>query len=124
MRTLLLVPLLAGCTLYFGDGTKDPVPDDPPPSLSPAERAWVEQALPVLKANCISCHAVSDPGISFLAGDTVWEMRQNILASDVVNLDVPQSSRILTKGAHQGPAMTASQASDLLEWLVAERDER
>ena len=124
MRTLLLF-LLAGCTLYFGDD-QPPADDPPPPSLSQAERAWVEQALPVLKAQCVACHASTstDPSINFLAGNTVWEMRQSILASGVVNVDVPQSSRIFTKGAHQGPAMTASQTSDLLEWLVAERDER
>lgn len=122
MRTILLV-LMAGCTLEFGDG-KDPADDPPPPSLTQAERAWVEQALPVLKANCVTCHAGTDPSISFLAGNTVWEMRQSILASGVVNVDVPTASRIFTKGAHSGPAMTAAQASDLLAWLQAERDER
>jgi hypothetical protein len=44
------------------------------------------------------------------------------MATELVNLEAPQSSRILTKGAHSGPALLASQASDLLEWIAAERD--
>ena len=39
----------------------------------------------------------------------------------VVNLDAPQSSRVLTKGLHDGPALTADQASRLLEWIQAEK---
>jgi hypothetical protein len=42
----------------------------------------------------------------------------------VINLSAPQSSRMLTKGAHTGPALEAKEASDILSWIVAERDAR
>jgi hypothetical protein len=40
----------------------------------------------------------------------------------VVNLDATASSRLLTKGVHAGPELSAVQASDILEWMRAERD--
>jgi hypothetical protein len=62
--------------------------------------------------------------LNFLAGDTIWEIRETVLASDVVNLDAPATSRLLTKGVHTGPAMNAIEVSDLLVWLQAEQAER
>ena len=122
MRYGVLVIALAGCSLYFGDGKEE---GPPPPDLTPAERAWVEQAQPVFAANCQTCHAGSvAQGMNFLAGNTVWEQRDSLLDSGMVNLGAPESSRILTKGWHSGPAMTAQQASAILSWIVAERDER
>ncbi|HTL84509.1 MAG TPA: hypothetical protein VL856_04960 [Acidimicrobiia bacterium] len=40
----------------------------------------------------------------------------------VVNLTAPQSSRILTKGQHEGPAFTAEQTSKVLDWIQKEKD--
>jgi hypothetical protein len=40
----------------------------------------------------------------------------------VVNLDATKSSRIVTKGQHDGPALTSSQLSALLDWLDAEHE--
>ncbi|MGE3546486.1 MAG: hypothetical protein AB7L28_21345, partial [Kofleriaceae bacterium] len=40
----------------------------------------------------------------------------------VINLAAPASSRLLTKGAHEGPELAAAQVTELLDWIVAERE--
>jgi mono/diheme cytochrome c family protein len=87
-----------------------------------ARAAFISKAKPVFDNNCAACHAGSDPTVAFLQAEDSMAVRAKLLGSDYVNLEAPQSSRLLTKGAHSGPALIASQASDLLEWLAAERD--
>jgi len=88
-----------------------------------ARQLFAQKAMPVFEgAACVSCHTGLDMSVEFLKGSSTMEMRETLLASEVINLEAPQTSRILTKGAHSGPALTASQSSDLLEWLAAERD--
>jgi mono/diheme cytochrome c family protein len=91
-----------------------------------AARAYFEtQVWPVLMAApCASCHAAT-AGVDFLAGapdataayDTVRSFEPAVL-----NTDAPESSRLLTKGAHSGPALTPSQAATLLQWVNLEVD--
>lgn len=96
-------------------------------SLTPEEvaarQAYVQNAKPVLDSFCASCHSGSDPSVDFMAGGTAMEQRNALMTFDpqVVNLEAPGSSRVLTKGAHSGPALTASQASEILAWITAER---
>lgn len=104
--------ILSGCTIEYHQGGY----------ISPEERAFEEKALPVLQQACSSCHGNPAWPESFIVGDTPAEMRQSMLASDVVDIDNPVTSRIFTKGLHTGPAFTASQASDILQWLTIERD--
>ncbi len=92
------------------------------PEEKAARESFVTKAKPHLDAYCLSCHAGSDPMIAFLAGADAMAQRSSLLGTEVVNLEAPQSSRILTKGAHSGPALTAQQASDILQWVQAERD--
>jgi hypothetical protein len=40
----------------------------------------------------------------------------------VVNFDAPASSRILSKGLHDGPELTPDQSSSILQWLQAEQE--
>jgi mono/diheme cytochrome c family protein len=111
---------LVGCSGLI-DGGQDT-------SITPEEKAarnlYLTKAKPVFDAACASCHSGSDPTVAFLAGADPMAQRATLLAFDpqVVNLDAGTSSRILTKGAHSGPALLASQSSDLLEWIQAERD--
>ncbi|MBA2539091.1 MAG: hypothetical protein H0V17_05600 [Deltaproteobacteria bacterium] len=58
-----------------------------------------------------------------MVGDNDLAIRDAILAytPTVANLDAPSSSRILTKGIHEGPALDAIQTSDILEWINAEK---
>ena len=78
----------------------------------------------MLTQQCGACHLGGGAAPGFLAGDTVWQQRANILASGVVNFDYPAASRLITKGSHSGPGMNAPSAAAILEWVQAERDER
>jgi hypothetical protein len=89
-----------------------------------AEREWEALALPILQADCVACHSTPGP-LGFLAGDTPLAIRKSVLEYQppIVDLGAPVSSRLLTKGVHDGPALSAQQTSDLLEWITVERDE-
>lgn len=118
MRYLAFLVLLASCIEY---GDFDPAPTDP---LTPAQRAWLERALPVFQAQCIACHGNSTVDtMNFLAGDTPWEIRENVLASGVVDVESPTGSRLLTKGVHTGPMMSEADVAAILAWLEAEQAE-
>jgi mono/diheme cytochrome c family protein len=110
---------LVGCTGLIEDGTAGLTKEE-----AAARDAWIKGAAPVLTTNCIACHNGSRPMVEFLAGDGDLAIRDSILAFTpaVVNLDAPASSRLLTKGVHDGPALLASEASALLEWVKAEKD--
>jgi hypothetical protein len=89
-----------------------------------ARASYIAKAKPVLDAYCISCHAGSDQSVAFMMGADAMAQRGALLGFDpqVVNLVAPQSSRLLTKGAHSGPSLTAQQSADILQWIGAERD--
>jgi mono/diheme cytochrome c family protein len=112
---------IMGCSGLIDDGGDDT-------SVTPEEKAarelYVSKAKPVFDVACANCHSGSDPTVAFIAGADPMAQRATLLGYDpqVVNLSAATSSRILTKGAHSGPALLASQASDLLEWIQAERD--
>lgn len=95
-------------------------------SLTPAEAAaqadWSAKAYPALSV-CAGCHGGQVANVGFLVGTDAATARATLLAFDpqVVNTDAPQSSRILTKGLHDGPALDAASASALLEWIQLER---
>jgi hypothetical protein len=91
-----------------------------------AQQAWVDKALPILGIKCLMCHDGSMPNIGYIAG-TDDLMRRETLVSyvpRVVNLGAPQSSRIVTKGSHTGPALDVTEASDLIVWIRTEAKAR
>jgi mono/diheme cytochrome c family protein len=110
---------LMGCTGLIDDGNTGLTKEE-----AAARTAWINGAAPVLTTNCVACHNGSRPMIEFLAGAGDLELRTTILAYTpaVINLDAPASSRLLTKGVHDGPALLASEASELLEWIKKEKD--
>jgi mono/diheme cytochrome c family protein len=110
--------LFMGCSGLIDDGAGGNVS----PEEQLARQLFVQKAKPVFDNTCAACHSGSDPSIAFLQAPDPMAIREKLLASDYISLEAPQSSRLLTKGAHAGPAMTASEASDVLEWLSAERD--
>ncbi|HEY0481049.1 MAG TPA: hypothetical protein VGD37_26220 [Kofleriaceae bacterium] len=89
-----------------------------------ARTKWQSEAYPVLRDNCAACHNGSRAMIGFLIGGESLAIHDTLMKYDpaVVNLEAPSSSRMLTKGQHDGPQLTAEQASALLQWLNAERD--
>ncbi len=96
--------------------------------LTPEERAaqdkWISEAYPAFQAQtCTTCHAGQQPGVAFLLADSnPLNVRQTLLTFDpqVVNLTAAQSSRVLTKGAHAGPALDADSTTKILDWIEAE----
>jgi mono/diheme cytochrome c family protein len=117
--SVLVMIVAVGCTGLI-DGGSD--------GLTRQERAarkkWEATAYPVFRDNCATCHAGSRPNIEFLLGATALEVYDSIKAYDppVMNVDAPGSSRVLSKGQHDGPALNAEQSGAILSWLQAERD--
>jgi hypothetical protein len=110
---------MVGCSgLIDGGGSGGLTPEQ-----QEARRLWVEKALPQFQANCTVCHDGARANVEFLTGAGDLDKRDSILAytPGVVNLDAPASSRVLTKGLHEGPALLATQSSDILEWVNAEK---
>jgi hypothetical protein len=116
---LLAVLGLVGCTGLIDGGS-----DGLTRQERIARQKWKDDALPILRANCTTCHAGSRPQVEFLVGDTDFEIYDTLKAFDppVVNFEAPGSSRILSKGQHDGPALNAEQTAGLLQWLQSERD--
>ena len=91
--------------------------------MSDEERAAVQSfekdVAPILSANCAACHA-SMANIDFLRADP--DMRTNLLGRPtIVNLVKPADSKLVTRGAHDGPALLPDQAAIILEWINLER---
>jgi hypothetical protein len=126
-RSFIAVLLLAGCT---GDITDKSLAGLTPEEAL-AKTRWLKDAEPVFKAKCFMCHDGSmatatptpDP---YLAGMGDLGIRDTAIAyvPQLVNLGSPKSSRVLSKGSHEGPALTAQEASAILGWIESERDAR
>ena len=119
---ILATTLLGACTGLISSGSGGA--NGGTPEEQAAKQTFINEALPVLTTNCAGCHNGAQAGIGFLASmDGDLGIRDTLLAFDpnVVNLDAPQSSRLLTKGTHNGPALLADQASALLDWVNAEK---
>jgi mono/diheme cytochrome c family protein len=116
MRLVATLALLSGCSLYFTEPTT--------PEMTPAERDWVTLAYPVFEQNCVACHG-GTRAPDFLSGDDALAVRATILAFQppVVNLASPANSRVLAKGLHDGPELTAQETSDILTWIQVEREQ-
>jgi len=115
----IAVMALVGCTGLI-EGKDDP-------GVSPEEKAardkWINEALPAFQsATCTTCHAGQQPGVGFLVGMNDLDTRNTLLTFDpqVVNLDAPTSSRVLTKGSHAGPSLDAQYVQPIVDWIQAE----
>lgn len=128
-RHLAMVRLsIATCAIFALVGCVGVIDSGGDKNLTPeqriAQQKWLDLALPTIKAaTCNGCHAGSQPDIAFLTGASDLAIRDTLVQFNpqVVNLDAPQSSRLLTKGPHNGPALQADQASNILEWINAEK---
>lgn len=122
LGTVTIAILLSACS---GEIQSD-IYEDLNPKDQVALEKWVEKALPVLSAKCVECHGGAMPMVAYLAGADDIMKRETLLAymPAVINLTAPMSSRMLTKGSHTGPALEAKEASDILSWIIAERDAR
>jgi mono/diheme cytochrome c family protein len=114
-----LMIAVVGCTGLI-DGGSSGLSDE----QKGAKAQWETDAYPVLQTNCGVCHAGQRVGVNFLGGATADEAKAMIMAYQppVINFDAPGSSRVLSKGLHDGPELTAAQSSSILQWLQAEKD--
>jgi hypothetical protein len=112
--------LTMGCTGLIDDGGSGGLTGE----QKVARQKFTKKALPRLNENCTVCHNGSRLNIGFLVGSSDMAMRESLVGFDpaVINLEAPTSSRLLTKGLHEGPALQGEQASDILEWLQSERE--
>ena len=126
-RHLDMVRLSAGAALLLTMASCTGLIDGAGDGLTSQERTarqkWSQNALPLLKANCGSCHGGSRMTIDFMTGGTDLEIRDRIkvYTPSVVNLDAPSSSRLVVKGQHDGPAFSVEDRSTILLWLEAEQ---
>src|SRR5690349_753014 len=116
MQRLSFVMLLVGCT---GQIEAD-IPEGISPEEEAARSAWVAKAQPVLDTNCASCHAGSRPEVAWITGGPdVQAQRKAVLMytrptannQPIVSLGSPSTSELVKHGAHEGPALSADQAS-------------
>jgi mono/diheme cytochrome c family protein len=117
---VLSIAFAMGCTGLIEDGGNGGLT----PEQAEAKRAWIAEAQPVLAQNCGACHNGSRANIGFLEGSDALAQRDDLLTYEpqVVNMTAPQSSRVLTKGLHEGPAFTASQTATVLGWIQKQKD--
>ena len=108
--------------------------DDDTTTTDPKEIAantWANEAYPLFKASCASCHA--DPNSTsqpaFLVGTDAAAMRATLLNFNpqVIDVRAGSSSRVYVKGQHLGPAWKTDKGTDgksesdhILSWINAE----
>ena len=84
-----------------------------------ATRALFEALLPTFQTSCgNTCHAQGGSNApTYLGGADPYATIKAFPGIVVTN---PQASIIITKGAHEGPALAAGLQSSLMTWLTAE----
>jgi hypothetical protein len=116
--------------LLFATGCTGIIDADLPEGVSPeqeaARKAWIQKAHPTLQPNCESCHGGSRAGVNWFEGADPYAQRDALMnyMGMIINLDAPMTSKIITYGAHEGPDLNAVQASNVIEWMMKERDAR
>jgi hypothetical protein len=122
---LTLAPFLFACTGLI----EEDLPEGLTPEQEAARKAWVVGAQPVLQERCAECHGGSMPAVAWLEGapdlfaqkaDLVTYQTAAMLS--IIDFNAPQSSPLIKKGAHDGPALSAGQSSGIVEWIQKERE--
>jgi hypothetical protein len=121
VRLVAVAALLfwAGCMGEIVNGAGGDGGTQSPEEIA-AKNAFEQEALPILNGFCASCHSGSMVGIDWMANDP--DVRTHMLTfPGLINLDTPTQSQLLSKGAHEGPALTTDQAASLLDWINLEK---
>ncbi len=119
--------LSAGCTGSIVGGwtanqDDEALPDAAEAPPTTARDMFDHDVLPLISATCVGCHAGSDPAVAWMkpAPD---EYTSVMAWPKLVEVATPATSNLLVKGQHQGPAWSPEQATTILSWIGAERDE-
>lgn len=117
-----------GCSgLITGDDGSGGGSGSGTPEQQVALQKWNTDAYPIFANACSSCHGGSNALAPwFLKANTPAEMRTLLLgwtSPVVVNVQAPDQSRVLLKGAHEGAqALDPTQVLAISGWIMAERD--
>jgi hypothetical protein len=115
----VLMIALVGCTGLVGGGS-----DGLTPEQRTARQKWQQNALPILRQDCVTCHNGSRPDApGFLVGADDFAIHDTLMGFQpaMVDLDQATSSQIVTKGLHEGPQLTDDELTKMIDWLDAER---
>lgn len=123
--------LLGGCLPDAPRATTQPAMDETVTvagSLS-ARQMFDKQVKPLLSSTCAICHNLESGGIGpgFLRSAVAapdYDPYPIITTWSNFIVGEPELSALLTKGQHEGPAMTMSQYDTTLAWLRQEKRER
>lgn len=110
----LLVPMASSSTSSVSSSSGGESELEP----SAAEKAFVEEVYPAIAPACVSCHGTGAVGPQFLGPDAASSYATIRKFPSIVTS--PEQSRLLTKGKHSGPALTAAQAAASTNWLELE----
>lgn len=128
LGAIILAVSITGCSgLITGDDGSGGGSGSGTTEQQLALQKWTNNAYPIFANACSSCHGGANASAPwFLQANTPTEMRTVLLgwtSPVVVNVPTPDQSRVLLKGAHEGAqALNPTQASAILDWIMAERD--
>jgi hypothetical protein len=94
-----------------------------PPTSQEARKMFDQVVVPLLQTKCQSCHVGPTESATnmFLGPDGLSSFYPTLIADRAVNGGFnPEAATLLLKGAHDGPAWTASEADKIAKWLSAE----
>jgi hypothetical protein len=101
-----------------GNGTDTPGVDAGNDDAAIARAAFESDVVPLLDGFCAACHSGTD-SIGFMSPDP--DMYASVMSfPNLVDLETHGSSRLLSKGVHDGPAWTADQRLIIEDWLGLE----
>lgn len=88
-----------------------------------ARDSFASNVEPLLRENCVACHKADRTGPPFLAEEP--DLYTTLMSYPaLVDVSNPANSRLLTKGEHDGPAWTDTEASTIRAWIDLEAMER
>jgi cytochrome c5 len=113
LAVAFLLLLVGGCVGSINDDGADLTEEQ-----RAARNAFDTRVMPLLDSTCRACHA-TEPNADFMKPEPDIYTRM-VEWPALVNVNEPTQSKLLTKGAHTGPAFTPEQASQVLDWITLE----
>jgi hypothetical protein len=134
-QLVLVAVVLGGCNLYFGNNhgsgggggipagggsvgvdagfTADAAYNGPDGVF----QEFVQQVYPVLATDCFGCHVGGSVNLFGSAADPNDVYTAVVDNPQLTGCWAPGNSTLLTKGAHEGPPLSQTEQSVIIEWL-------
>ncbi len=124
LSTLLAASFGAACVGDAPTFTGDPTPDANTAELTPEEEVELQfntEVAPLLTNFCSACHG-PETTVPFM-GPSAEEMYSSVKEwPNLVSLQAPSASSLITRGAHSGPAWQPDQLTVVRQWIEAEAE--